>query len=108
MNLLRRIQIEPVDFQVEGVVPRIAASNVEIKSASFAVFEVGVNDKQTAIFDLPKWSLEHVALGANDAGAAAADILLICRGAWPVCDCDLRERVCKRGVYIRGVLVSSR
>ena len=43
-DLLRRIQIESVDLQVEGVVPRIAASNVEIKSASFAVFEVGVHD----------------------------------------------------------------
>ena len=32
-NLLRWIQIESVHFQVEGVVPRIAASNVEVKSA---------------------------------------------------------------------------
>lgn len=52
-KLLRRIQIESVDFQVEGIVPRIAASDVQVKSASLAVFEVGVDDQQAALFNLP-------------------------------------------------------
>jgi hypothetical protein len=90
-KLLGWVQIESIDFQVEGVIPRIAASDVQVKSASLAVFEVGVDDQQPAVFDLPEWSLEHIALGSNDAGATAANILLICRGAWPICDCNLRE-----------------
>jgi len=45
INLLWWIQIEPIDLQVKSIVPRVAASHVKVKSSSFAIFEVGVDDQ---------------------------------------------------------------
>ena len=59
---------------MKGIIPRVAASNIQIQTAALAVLKVCFMDQQSTVFNLPQWLNQSIAKRSHHARSASAGI----------------------------------